>query len=136
MASRDSRRIKNTATNTHEYVLICLAIGYRDSRADCESVTFFSAPFRSRTDRTADEGTGVVPIKNPGAGRTSAPRDDPQVWREEHEQITIRVDPDLLAAISERQSMAIVAISERQSMAIVKQPCEGMFPSEGSPEKW
>ena len=31
-------------------------------------------------------------------------------------------DPDLLAAISERQSMAIVAISERQSMAIVKQP--------------
>src|ERR1700726_239326 len=31
-------------------------------------------------------------------------------------------DPDLLAAISERQSMAIVAISERQSVAIVKQP--------------
>ena len=37
-------------------------------------------------------------------------------------QITIRVDPDLLAAISERESVAIVAISERQSMAIVKQP--------------
>src|SRR6202043_2162102 len=31
-------------------------------------------------------------------------------------------DPDLLAAISERQSVAIVAISERQSMVIVKQP--------------
>ena len=45
-------------------------IGYRDRRADRESVTFFSAPFRSRTDRTADEGTGVVPIKNLGAGKT------------------------------------------------------------------
>src|SRR5450755_1469772 len=85
MASCDSRGIKKSATNTHEYVLIFLAIGYRDSRVDRESVTFFSAPFRSRTDRTADEGTGVVPIKNPGAGRTSAPRDDPQVWREERE---------------------------------------------------
>src|ERR1700737_3896470 len=85
MASCDSRSIKNTATNTHEDVLIFLAIGYLDSRADCESVTFFSAPFRSRTDRISDEGTGVVPIKNPGAGRTSAPRDDPQVWREERE---------------------------------------------------
>ena len=41
---------------------------------------------------------------------------------ENMKQITIRVDPDLLAAISERQSVAIVAISERQSMAIVKQP--------------
>ena len=81
--------------NTHDCVFIFLAIGYRDSRADRESVTFFAASFRSRTDRTADEATGVVPIKNPGAGRTSAPRDDPQVWREEHEQITIRVDPDL-----------------------------------------
>src|ERR1700680_4425860 len=30
-------------------------------------------------------------------------------------QITIRVDPDPLAAISERESVAIVAISERQS---------------------
>jgi hypothetical protein len=41
---------------------------------------------------------------------------------ENMKQITMRVDPDLLAAISERQSVAIVAISERQLMAIVKQP--------------
>src|SRR5580704_1371513 len=64
-------------------------------------------------------------IKNPGAGRTSAPRDDPQVWREEHEQITIRVDPDLLAAISERQSMAFVKqprrtfVGQRQAEAFI-----------------
>src|ERR1700730_16900920 len=107
MRRRLGQSVRN-ATNTHDCVFIFLAIGYRDSRADRESVTFFAPSFRSRPDRTADEATGVVPIKNPGAGRTSAPRDDPQVWREEHEQITIRVDPDLLAAISERQSMAIV----------------------------
>src|SRR5438105_635475 len=67
MASCDSRGIKNTATNIHEYVLICLAIGYRDSRADCESVTFFLDQFRRRTDRISDEGTGMVAIKNSGA---------------------------------------------------------------------
>src|SRR6202049_4631498 len=124
MRRRLGQSVRN-ATNTHDCVFIFLAIGYRDSRADRESVTFFAASFRSRTDRTADEATGVVPIKNPGAGRTSAPRDDPQVWREEHEQITIRVDPDLLAAISERQSMAIVKqprrtfVGQRQAEAFI-----------------
>jgi hypothetical protein len=110
------------ATNTHDCVFIFLAIGYRDSRADRESVTFFAASFRSRTDRTADEATGVVPIKNPGAGRTSEPRDDPQVWREEHEQITIRVDPDLLA----RLDRAAKALGLSRSAYLVSSAAERM----------
>jgi hypothetical protein len=85
MASREPRGgIKIIQTKRGKYVLLAPEIRY-PGVVFRESFALHTAPFRSRTDRVSDrasraddEGTGVVPTENPGAGRTSAPGNDPQ----------------------------------------------------------
>jgi hypothetical protein len=92
MASREPRGgINIIQTKRGKYVLLAPEIRYPGVVLR-ESFALHTAPFRSRTDRVSDrasraddEGTGVVPAENPGAGRTPAPGDDPQVRAEERE---------------------------------------------------
>src|SRR5712692_3878965 len=71
-------------TNSSKYVLIGPQISY-PAVADRESIAFHTAPFRSRTDRAADDATAVGRVEDPCARRTSATGNDPEVRAEERE---------------------------------------------------